>query len=189
MKDIVERLRAGEKDPTRFSRLAWAGIANSALAEIERLRAEVERLTDVERRLNGRLNGLEHERDQASADCAAALSHSTLLSDQLKVAREENERLRAELADHEFGFNLRWKADMRAIKRWQSAGDGRELKWPDHADLCVWLLDQWVDSETKLALADALNETLSAQVRDLTEAQHALSEAREALKPENERRD
>lgn len=38
--------------------------------------------------------------------------------------------------------DLRWKADMRAIKRWQQANPGNDLVWPDHADLVVWLLDQ-----------------------------------------------
>jgi hypothetical protein len=39
-------------------------------------------------------------------------------------------------------FDLRWKADMRAIKRWQDAHPGNELVWPDHADLVVWLMEQ-----------------------------------------------
>jgi hypothetical protein len=39
-------------------------------------------------------------------------------------------------------FNLRWEADMRAIKRWQAAYPGNELVWPDHADLVVWLMEQ-----------------------------------------------
>jgi hypothetical protein len=39
-------------------------------------------------------------------------------------------------------FNLRWEADMRAIKRWQAAHPGNELTWPDHADMVVWLLEQ-----------------------------------------------
>lgn len=39
-------------------------------------------------------------------------------------------------------FDLRWKADQRAIKRWQAAGPGRDLTWPDHADLVVWLLER-----------------------------------------------
>jgi hypothetical protein len=38
-------------------------------------------------------------------------------------------------------FDLRWKADMRAIKRWRKE-TGEELVGPDHADLCVWLLEQ-----------------------------------------------
>ncbi len=39
-------------------------------------------------------------------------------------------------------FDLRWKADMRAIKAWQAAHPGKELVWPDHADLVVWLLGE-----------------------------------------------
>lgn len=46
------------------------------------------------------------------------------------------------LAELEALFDMRWAADMRAIKRWQAAGTGRELTWPDHADLVVWLLEQ-----------------------------------------------
>lgn len=30
--------------------------------------------------------------------------------------------------------DLRWDADMRAIKRWQQAHPGNDLVWPDHAD-------------------------------------------------------
>ena len=46
-----------------------------------------------------------------------------------------------ELITHQHSFDLRWKADMRAIKRWQAA-TGRTMTWPDHADLVVWLLEQ-----------------------------------------------
>lgn len=53
----------------------------------------------------------------------------------LDAASDEIEELRA-------GFDLRWEADMRAIKRWQEAHPGKELVWPDHADLVVWLLEQ-----------------------------------------------
>lgn len=47
-----------------------------------------------------------------------------------------------EIDENETLFNLRWKADMRAIKRWQEAHPGKENIWPDHADLCVWLMEQ-----------------------------------------------
>jgi len=50
-------------------------------------------------------------------------------------------KLKVEAEDENRSFALRWNADMRAIKRWQAA-TGRELVWPDHADLCVWLLEQ-----------------------------------------------
>ncbi len=47
-----------------------------------------------------------------------------------------------ELAQLQLLFDLRWKADMRAIKMWQAAGPDRDLIWPDHADLVVWMLEQ-----------------------------------------------
>lgn len=42
----------------------------------------------------------------------------------------------------EANFEIRWKATMRAIERWQQANPGNDLVWPDYADLCVWLLEQ-----------------------------------------------
>ena len=39
-------------------------------------------------------------------------------------------------------FDLRWAADMRAIKLWQKAHPGSDLIWPDHTDLVLWLMDQ-----------------------------------------------
>ena len=44
--------------------------------------------------------------------------------------------------DLQASADLRWKAAMRAIKMWQEAHPGNDLVWPDHADLCVWLLEQ-----------------------------------------------
>lgn len=53
----------------------------------------------------------------------------------------ERDALAAELAERQASFDLRWDADMRAIAMWQEA-TGEELKWPNHADLCVWLMEQ-----------------------------------------------
>lgn len=47
-----------------------------------------------------------------------------------------------EIDDINAVFDLRWQADMRAIKMWQSANPGNDLIWPDHADLVVWLMSQ-----------------------------------------------
>lgn len=58
-------------------------------------------------------------------------------------------------------FDSRWKADMRAIKRWQEAHPGHNHVWPDHADLCVWLLDQIEKAE------DGCKDKLGG-VRELT---------------------
>jgi len=57
-------------------------------------------------------------------------------------ACDEIEQLRAEISELETTFDTRWKADMRAIKRWQEGHPGNELIWPDHTDLCVWLLEE-----------------------------------------------
>lgn len=46
-------------------------------------------------------------------------------------------------------FNLRWKADRRATKRWQEAHPGNDLVWPDHADMVVWLLEQLDEAEAR----------------------------------------
>jgi hypothetical protein len=47
-----------------------------------------------------------------------------------------------DLAEMKVTFDLRWKADMRAIKMWQAAHPGHELVWPDHADMVVWALGE-----------------------------------------------
>jgi hypothetical protein len=47
--------------------------------------------------------------------------------------------------DLQSALDLRWKADMRAIARW-SAATGKNLTLPDHADLCVWLLNRLMDA-------------------------------------------
>jgi hypothetical protein len=45
-------------------------------------------------------------------------------------------------------LDLRWKADMRAIKLWQKK-TGRKLSWPDHCDMVVWLLEQLDEAKKK----------------------------------------
>jgi hypothetical protein len=58
------------------------------------------------------------------------------------LTKEEVGELTAEIVDLRASFDLRWKADMRAIKRWQAVHPGKELVWPDHADMVVWLLGE-----------------------------------------------
>jgi hypothetical protein len=52
-----------------------------------------------------------------------------------------------ELNLRQASFDLRWKADMRAIKLWQKAHPGKELTWPDQTDLVVWLLETYLPNE------------------------------------------
>ncbi len=51
-------------------------------------------------------------------------------------------KLKRELVEMKQSFVLRWEADMRAIKQWRTAHPGSELVMPDHADLCMWLMDE-----------------------------------------------
>lgn len=50
--------------------------------------------------------------------------------------------VRQQMDELERVFELRWAADMRAIKRWREQAPGRELTMPDHADMVVYLLDE-----------------------------------------------
>lgn len=54
----------------------------------------------------------------------------------------EHRRVIEERDDLQRTFDLRWKADQRAIKQWQEAHPGNDLVWPDRCDMVVWLLDQ-----------------------------------------------
>lgn len=47
---------------------------------------------------------------------------------ELAALRAENAALKADIAQRKASFDLRWKADMRAIAAWRLAGEGRELE-------------------------------------------------------------
>ena len=72
-----------------------------------------------------------------------------------EVAKELEALLTAK-EELEATFDLRWKADMRAIQRWREAAPGRELTLPDHADLCVWLLKERDEQEKHIRLTEAI---------------------------------
>jgi hypothetical protein len=49
---------------------------------------------------------------------------------------------RVHAAELQAVFDLQWRADQRAIKRWRAAHPDKENVWPDRADMVVWLMDQ-----------------------------------------------
>lgn len=79
--------------------------------------------------------------------------------------------LEEELEENEQYFELRHKADMRAIERWRqepwpegSSKTPKEFVLPDQADLCIWLLGKLREQEQeverlKSELAKALDPT------------------------------
>lgn len=70
--------------------------------------------------------------------------------------------MHTELAERDQSFDIRWNADMRAIKKWHDAG-GDPMTWPDHADLCVWLMER---------IAHLGRMTAYAHHRDTCELEH-----------------
>lgn len=73
--------------------------------------------------------------DSAIEGCNELAAERDRLKHELALARESAEDLQS-------NFDLRWNCDMRAIKAWQAAHPGNDLVWPDHADLCMWLLEE-----------------------------------------------
>lgn len=68
--------------------------------------------------------------------------------------------VRQQMDELERVFELRWAADMRAIKRWREQAPGRELTMPDHADMVVHLLDEQERLQAKIERQDALHRAL-----------------------------
>lgn len=60
----------------------------------------------------------------------------------VEMADDPAQFTKEKIEELEAVFDLRWKASQRAIKRWQQAHPGNDLVWPDHADLCVWLMEE-----------------------------------------------
>lgn len=71
---------------------------------------------------------------------ALRLTISTKLAPMVAEAQAEARELRAELAELQASSDLRWNADQRARERWRAAHPDQPLTWPDHVDLCVWLM-------------------------------------------------
>lgn len=71
----------------------------------------------------------------------------------LDAARSRAEAAEEERDDLQRTFDLRWDADMRAVRRWQAEATGRALTWPDRADMVVWLLEKLDAAEARAATA------------------------------------
>lgn len=81
-----------------------------------------------------------------------------LVGERNKLA-EANAKLKADNKEMGQSFDLRWAASRRATEMWQAANPGNDLVWPDHADLCVWLLGQ-------LASAREMRKRLDRRIRN-----------------------
>ena len=75
-------------------------------------------------------------------------------------------------------FDLRWAADMRAIKAWQIAHPDQPKTWPDHADLGTWCLSRIEKLEAALREIAAGYETewSTSSVTNMLDIAQILSE-------------
>lgn len=104
----------------------------------------------------------------------AALGRRTMeLEDARLCEVYRRRRAEARADDLTASFNLRRRADMRAIARWQAA-TGRDMEWPDHADLVVWLLE-------RLEMAEGRVTELEQQAGDRVTVMHAAADELERL--------
>ena len=69
------------------------------------------------------------------------MAHEIRRAQTMEKLERERDELRRTNEGLQLTFDLRWKADRRAIKRWQAAHPGNDLTWPDHADMVVWLME------------------------------------------------
>jgi hypothetical protein len=88
---------------------------------------------------------------------------SILSADDWERRHKQLVAAQTEWDDLQASFDLRWKADMRAIKMWQEAHPGNDLVWPDHADLCVWLLEQLAELQTAISELQTVISMLEAR--------------------------
>ncbi len=128
---------------------------SSTRDEIDRLKAELERANDKPIAMLKAVAGGAGRCDMCgrTATCLGAYESE----ENLGFACDEccghgNEdgwcvrlKLKADLTECDQSFDLRWEADMRARDMWHAAG-GDEMTWPDHADLCVWLLERLAEA-------------------------------------------
>lgn len=122
------------------------------------------------RRIDDRLDQPEPSRPGELPDLA--LAQATI--DAMKRGEAiDGDGIRALVATAELGiegvrsFEIRWEADMRAIKRYREFSPNQsEIIWPGHADLVVWLLTQleYQPPIPPLAEVEALLARLSAAV-------------------------
>ena len=118
--------------------------------------------------------GISKERDKEAEELVrdfeqaviALQTHCDAHSDKWNAVRSKRAQTRKALLEHlkelHYTFDLRWEADMRAIKQWREANPGNEDVFPDHTDLCVWLMGQMKGLENLMLAAGKEIKSLEA---------------------------
>lgn len=101
----------------------------------------------------------------------------------LSRVRPAVNRIREENHEWQASFDLRWKADCRARERWQAAHPDQPLTWPDHADMCVWLMEQ-LEARSRCYTPDevaTVQGALDSLASALTQHGHQWTEGERAI--------
>lgn len=129
LRGLLEAQQLATARALKRAEMAEAALRSAIFTDAEYVKAVDERVQEMTAKHDARVTEL-------------LKANNAMLERARKAEREVDEMKRT--------FGMRWKADMRAIKRWQSASPNNYLEWPDHADLVVWLLEQ-LDAAEKRA--------------------------------------
>lgn len=155
-------------------------LCNQAADEITRLRAEV--AWHVEDKNAWQDTQAAHLREVTRLIAEVDnLKSMVIVQEKLLRSKDaENERLRAEVSGLNQVFDAQWSADMRAIECWRKANPGNELVLPDHADLCLWLMEERTRLTAENERLTEWNREIAVNARELVAENERL---RAALEP------
>lgn len=74
--------------------------------------------------------------------------------------------LEDQIKEYEHSFDLQYDASMRGIKMWQEA-TGRDMVWPDKAELTAWLIEKLDEKEKTLQLVDQVTRRIEFKMDNL----------------------
>lgn len=100
-----------------------------------------------------------------------------LMKFRAEAAEKELAKAKVDLAEMQATFDLRWNADRRAIERWRAEQPAeRELRSPDHADMVVWLMQQFDGLMNDVKRAEEAFEKADVELQTLRRERKKLLE-------------
>lgn len=160
----IDRVEAGEavnaEEKDRVIELARIGMdAEVTIAKwrdlVGELKERIRHFEEGAEEFTQNHKKLLDERDELQGQISKVL-------DSLSIEQKAKADSLKELHELRQTFGMRYRADMRAIKMWQKE-TGEELKWPDKADLLIWLLKKNAAVRNDLMAALALVHTAAKQ--------------------------
>ena len=82
--------------------------------------------------------------------------------------------LEAEVKEYQQSFDLQYDASMRGIKMWQEA-TGRDMVWPDKAELTAWLIERLDEKEKTLQSVEQISKRIEFKIENLVRSYKLLT--------------